>query len=166
MITSGFQISCAIEDPGKVSFGSLQAQWMCGSFPQPETFKVHCKFGQNKCCYDETVMKFWQNYQLLGKNLSTTTIYFFVFTELMWSAPSDWLYTCIAHRSILSNAHGAWLIFWSVLRRCKVTSWDETGQCCHWRIIPISPFENFGACWFLYVSTILWLTHRDCRILI
>ena len=47
-----------------------------------------------------------------------------------------------------------------------VTSWDETGQCCHWRIIPFFLFENFGACWFLSVSTILWLTHRDCRIFI
>jgi hypothetical protein len=28
------------------------------------------------------------------------------------------------------------------------------------------PFENFGACWFLYVSTISWLTHRNCRIFI
>jgi hypothetical protein len=47
-----------------------------------------------------------------------------------------------------------------------VAYWDETGQCCHWRIIPIFPFENVGACWFLYVSTILWLPHRDCRIFI
>jgi hypothetical protein len=47
-----------------------------------------------------------------------------------------------------------------------VTSWDETGQCCHWRIIPIFSFDNFGACWLLYVSTISWLTHRDCRIFI
>jgi hypothetical protein len=47
-----------------------------------------------------------------------------------------------------------------------VTSWDETGQCCHWRIIPISPFENFAACSLLYVSTMLLLTHRDCRIFI
>jgi hypothetical protein len=47
-----------------------------------------------------------------------------------------------------------------------VSSWDETGQCCHWHIIPIFPFETFGTCWFLYVSTILWLAHRDCRIFI
>jgi hypothetical protein len=43
---------------------------------------------------------------------------------------------------------------------------DETGQCCHWRIIPVFPFENFSACWFLCVSPICWLTHRDCRIFI
>jgi hypothetical protein len=30
---------------------------------------------------------------------------------------------------------------------------------------PFSFLRTFGACWFLYVSTILWLTHRDCRIL-
>jgi hypothetical protein len=29
---------------------------------------------------------------------------------------------------------------------------------------PFSLFENFGASWLLYVSTILWLMHRDCRI--
>jgi hypothetical protein len=46
-----------------------------------------------------------------------------------------------------------------------VTSWDETGQWCYWRIIPVFLFENFGACWCLYVSTVLlWLMHRDCKI--
>jgi hypothetical protein len=69
----------------------------------------------------------------------------------------DWLNTFIAHMSILSNAHGAWPMFWPVLRRCHILRWD-------WSVLPLAHhsifhFENFGACWFLYVSTILWLTH-------
>jgi hypothetical protein len=53
-------------------------------------------------------------------------------------------------------------MFWPFLRRCHILRWD-------WSVLPLAhhsifPFENFGACWFLYVSTILWLTHRDCRI--
>jgi hypothetical protein len=66
----------------------------------------------------------------------------------------DWLNTFIAHISILSNAHGTWSMFWSVLRRCHILRWD-------WSVLPLAhhsmfPFENFGAWWFLYVSTILW----------
>jgi hypothetical protein len=34
-------------------------------------------------------------------------------------------------------------------------SQPEPGLGCHRCIIPIFPFENFGACWFLYVSTLL-----------
>jgi hypothetical protein len=31
-----------------------------------------------------------------------------------------------------------------------VTSWDETGQFCYWRIYPMFLFENLGVCWFLF----------------
>jgi hypothetical protein len=83
-----------------------------------------------------------------------------VYSATIWF----WLNTLTAHKSILSNAHGAWPMFWPVLRRCHILRWD-------WSVLPlvhhsIFPFENFGACWFLYVSTIMWLTHRDCRIFI
>jgi hypothetical protein len=71
---------------------------------------------------------------------------------------------CFHHISILSNARGAWPMFWPVLRRCHILRWD--GLCCHWRIKPFFLSRSFGACWLLYVSTILWLTHRDCRIFI
>jgi hypothetical protein len=55
-------------------------------------------------------------------------------------------------------------MFWPVLRRCHILRWD-------WSVLPLAhhsifPFENFGSCWFLDVSTILWFTHRDCRIFI
>jgi hypothetical protein len=30
-----------------------------------------------------------------------------------------------------------------------VTSWDETGQCCHWRIKPVFPFREL---WCMLVS--------------
>jgi hypothetical protein len=50
--------------------------------------------------------------------------------------------TFIAHISVLSNAHGAWPMFWPVLRRCHILRWD-------WSVLPLAhhsifPFENFG----------------------
>jgi ABC-type Fe3+/spermidine/putrescine transport system ATPase subunit len=70
----------------------------------------------------------------------------------------DWCNTLTAHISILSNAHGAWPMFWPVLRRCHILRWD-------WSVLPLAnhsifPFKNSGACWFLYVSTVLCLTQR------
>jgi hypothetical protein len=69
----------------------------------------------------------------------------------------DWLNISGVHISILSNVRDTC----SGLFSEGVTSRDETGQCFHWRIILVFPFENFSAWWFLCVSTILWLTQRD-----
>jgi hypothetical protein len=76
----------------------------------------------------------------------------------------DWLNTCIAHISILSNAQGAWPMFWLVLIRCHILRWD-------WSLLPLARHSHF-AFWelscvrFSECSTILWLSHRDCRILV
>jgi hypothetical protein len=88
----------------------------------------------------------------------------FPFWELWCMLLIDWFNTSIAHIIILSNAHGAWLMFWPVVRRCHILRWDRS-------VLPLAhhsifPFENIGACWLLHVSTILWLTHRDCRVFI
>jgi hypothetical protein len=71
-----------------------------------------------------------------------------------------------AHISILWNAHGAWLMFWPVLRRCHILRWD-------WSVLPLGASFHFPLWEFycmlvsvMYVSTILRLTHRDCRIFI
>jgi hypothetical protein len=48
----------------------------------------------------------------------------------------DWLNTFIVHIPILSNAHGAWLMFWPVLWRCHIQRWD-------WSVLPLGASFHF-----------------------
>jgi hypothetical protein len=85
--------------------------------------------------------------------------------DLLIDGWMDGLNTCLWCTYLCRYTHGAWPTFWSVLKKCHMLGW-------HWSVLPLAHhsyfpffyFANFGACWFLYVSTILWLTHRDCRI--
>jgi hypothetical protein len=77
---------------------------------------------------------------------------------------SFWLIEHFYSAHIHSIECSSWPMFSPVFRRCHTLRWD-------WSVLPlvhhsIFPFENFGACWFLYVFTILWLKHRDCRVFI
>jgi hypothetical protein len=47
-----------------------------------------------------------------------------------------WLNTCMAHISILSNAHGAWLMFWPVFRKCHTLRWE-------WSVLPLAHHTCF-----------------------
>jgi hypothetical protein len=53
----------------------------------------------------------------------------------------------IAHISILSKAHGAWPLFWPVLRRCHILRWD-------WSVLPLGPSFHFPfwELWCMLVS--------------
>jgi hypothetical protein len=86
---------------------------------------------------------------LLGLSPVCTTVEPVIDWLIDWL--TDWLNTSISHKSIISNAHGAWLMFWPVLRRCHILRWD-------WPVLPLAhhvPFSLFrtlvhaGFCMFL-----------------
>jgi hypothetical protein len=77
----------------------------------------------------------------------------------------DWLNTCIAH--IIHSIECSWRSADGLACSQKVSHPEmKSVSAANGASFPIFPFENFDACWFLYVSTILWLTHRDCGIFI
>jgi hypothetical protein len=82
----------------------------------------------------------------------------------------DWLIDWLIEHLYSAQIHSvecSWpffLMFWSVLKTCHILKLLSAAKLTHHSHFPT--FENFGACWFLYISTILGLTHRDCRIFI
>jgi hypothetical protein len=73
----------------------------------------------------------------------------------------NWLIEHLHSAQIHSiECQGAWLMFWPVLRRCHILRWD-------WSVLPLTHHSRYAfLSWFLCVSTIVWLTYRDCRIFI
>jgi hypothetical protein len=66
----------------------------------------------------------------------------------------DWMNTCIAHISILSNAHDAWSMFWPVLRRCHILRWD-------WSVLPLGASFHFPF-WELLVHAGFCMFPQSC----
>jgi hypothetical protein len=88
-----------------------------------------------------------------------------------------WLNTFIANISILSNAHGAWPMFWPVLRRCRILRCDspvsaDIGASFHfpfWRTLVHAGFwlfpQSCDTCMLVSVCFHNLVTcDRDCRI--